>query len=72
MSGDIIVDLEEMAGMPAAVCGQEVTTVFYTAMEESCDYVETHVQTITRVDTMGPHSHQRLRISRLNAMPFLR
>ena len=54
MSGDIIVDLEEMAGMPAAVCGQEVTTVFYTAMEESCDYVETHVQTITRVDTMGP------------------
>jgi hypothetical protein len=54
MSGDIIVDLEEIAGMPAAVCGQEVTTVFYTAMEESCDYVETHVQTITRMDTMGP------------------
>ena len=54
MSGDIIVDLAEMAGMPAAVCGQEVTTIFYTAMEESCDYVETHVQTITRMDTMGP------------------
>ena len=54
MSGDIIVDLVEMAGMPAAVCGQEVTTVFYTAIEESCDYVETHVQTITRMDTMGP------------------
>ena len=54
MSGDIIVDVVEMAGMPAAVCGQEVTTVFYTAMEESCDYVQTHVQTITRVDTMAP------------------
>ena len=39
-----------MAGMPAAVCGRKSTTV-YTAMEESCDYVETHVQTV--MDFMG-------------------
>ena len=54
MSGDIIVDLAETEESTAATCGEETVTIYYTAMEESCDYVETHVQTILRVDTEGP------------------
>ena len=54
MSGDIIVDLAETEDSTAATCGEETVTIYYTAMEESCDYVETHVQTILRVDTEGP------------------
>ena len=54
MSGDIIVDLAPDASFAAATCGTESVSVFYTAMETGCDYAETHVQTISRVDTGAP------------------
>jgi hypothetical protein len=54
MSGDIIVDLTPAASFAAATCGTESVSVFYTAMESGCDYAETHVQTISRVDTEAP------------------
>ena len=54
MSGDIIVDLAPDASFAAATCGTESVSIFYTAMESGCDYAETHVQTILRVDTEAP------------------
>ena len=54
MSGDIIVDLAPDASFAAATCGNESVSIFYTALETSCDYVETHVQTIQRNDTEAP------------------
>jgi hypothetical protein len=54
MSGDIIVDLAPDASFASAECGSESVSIFYTAIESSCDYVETHVQTVTRMDTEAP------------------